>query len=369
VAGEEAVDETHLVDDEESKGDAQDSGGDGQAAVEPLPALANVVKSRGHAEGDEHHAGDGADAEEEEVGDGPMGIVDGGEDEESYGGGAGQTVDEADDERPSPLVERPSSEFAIGEGHGGIGAAVGVGLVRRGMGVLWGGGLSLPLELTVEADQIEGAEQNEHEADGELHRQTEAGRDDQGEEDDSRSDGEDSDGVADAPEGADDGCASEPFFAGDDGGDGDDVVGVGGVAHAEEEAERKDSDEAYRRGGHDDGGYQEQEGRPWRCQLRVGCVDCQVEASALLSSSRRLLTESVHPTPCQLNERFLYPPLACRLLPCALVLTFLGAGAKILWLLVFGVTSNDGRSRPARLQGLSAHESAMSCETRASRYC
>ena len=35
-------------------------------------------------------------------------------------------------------------------------------------------------------------------------------------------------------------------FAGDDGGDGDDVVGVGGVAHAQEEAEGEDSDQAYR---------------------------------------------------------------------------------------------------------------------------
>jgi len=282
VAGEEAVDETHLVDDEESEGDAQDSGGDGQAAVEPLPAVANVVKGRCHAEGDEHHAGDGADAEEEEVGDGPVGIVDGGEDEESNGGGAGQTVDEADDERPNPLVEGPSSEFAVGESHGGIGVAVGMGLVRGGMGVFWNGGLSLPLELAVEAGQIEGSEQNEHEADGELHREAEAGRDNEGEEDDSRADGEDCDGVADAPERADDGCASEPLFAGDDGGDGDDVVGVGGVAHAEEEAEREDCDEAYRRGGYEDGGYQEQEGRPWRWLLRVGCVDCQVEASRFL---------------------------------------------------------------------------------------
>src|SRR6184192_3928102 len=34
---------------------------------------------------------------------------------------------------------------------------------------------------------------------------------------------------------------------------------------------------------------------------------------------------------------FLYPPLAYRLLPYILVLGLLGAGAKILWLLVFGV--------------------------------
>jgi hypothetical protein len=163
------VDETHLVDDEESEGDAQDSGCYGETAVKPLPTVADVVEGRGHAEGDEHHAGDGADAEEEEVGDGPVGVVKGGEDEESYGGGTGQAVDEADDEGPAPLVECPASELAVGEGHGGVGAAVGVGLAIRGMGVFWNGGLSLLLDLAVEASQIEGTEQNKHEADGELH--------------------------------------------------------------------------------------------------------------------------------------------------------------------------------------------------------
>jgi uncharacterized protein DUF4386 len=34
---------------------------------------------------------------------------------------------------------------------------------------------------------------------------------------------------------------------------------------------------------------------------------------------------------------FLYPPLAYRLLPCILILGLVGAAAKILWLLVFGV--------------------------------
>lgn len=169
MAREEAVDETHLIDDEESEGDAQDSGGDRQAAVEPLPAMADVVEGRGHAEGDEHHAGDSAYAEEEEVGDRPMRVVKGGEDEKSYGGGTCQAVDEADDEGPGPLVESPSTELAVGEGHGGVGAAVGVGSFLRGMGVLWNGGLRLLADLAVEAGQIEGAEQNEHEADGELH--------------------------------------------------------------------------------------------------------------------------------------------------------------------------------------------------------
>jgi hypothetical protein len=38
------------------------------------------------------------------------------------------------------------------------------------------------------------------------------------------------------------------------------------VAHAQEEAEGEDSDQAYRRGGDEDGGYQVQERCPWRCE-------------------------------------------------------------------------------------------------------
>jgi Domain of unknown function (DUF4386) len=42
---------------------------------------------------------------------------------------------------------------------------------------------------------------------------------------------------------------------------------------------------------------------------------------------------------------FLYPPLACRLLPCILLLGLLGAGLQILWLLVFGVNEQRWREQ------------------------
>ena len=79
---EEAVDETHLVDDEEAEGETQNTGCDRESAVKPVPAVARVVEGGGHSESDEHHAGDGAYSEEEEVGDGPVRVVKGGQDQE-----------------------------------------------------------------------------------------------------------------------------------------------------------------------------------------------------------------------------------------------------------------------------------------------
>jgi hypothetical protein len=46
-------------------------------------------------------------------------------------------------------------------------------------------------------------------------------------------------GVAGAPERADDRGAAQGALAADDGGHGDDVIGIGGVAHPEEEPEHE----------------------------------------------------------------------------------------------------------------------------------
>jgi len=82
----------------------------------------------------------------------------------------------------------------------------------RGGGVRWEVvpvlfGLPHAGDLIAEDAEVEGAEEYEHEADGELHGEAEARWDNQGEEDDGRADCEDGDGVACAPERADESCA------------------------------------------------------------------------------------------------------------------------------------------------------------------
>lgn len=94
------------------------------------------------------------------------------------------------------------------------------------------------------AGQIEDAEQDEHEADRKFHGEADAGRDDQVKEDDGGADNHDGDGVAESPECTDEGSAAEGTFAADDGGDGDNVIGIGGMTHAEEETNHQDGDSA-----------------------------------------------------------------------------------------------------------------------------
>ena len=85
--------------------------------------------------------------------------------------------------------------------------------------------------------QIEDAEQDEHQADGQLHGETDARRNDDVEENDGRAHAEDGDGVADAPERSDHTCLADAPLAADDGGNGDDVVRVCGMAHAKDKSQ------------------------------------------------------------------------------------------------------------------------------------
>jgi hypothetical protein len=92
--------------------------------------------------------------------------------------------------------------------------------------------------------QVHDTEQDQHEPDGELHRQPDPGRDDPAEQDDAASDHQDSQGVPQAPERADQRRSRRTPVAGHDGRHRDDMIGVGGVAHAEEEPQRRDRKEA-----------------------------------------------------------------------------------------------------------------------------
>jgi len=98
--------------------------------------------------------------------------------------------------------------------------------------------------------QGENTEQDQHDADGEFHRQTELWRDDDPEHDDRRADRHDRDGVPDAPGGADQRRAHHAALATDDRRNGDHVVGVGRMPHPEEEAEKQEGHDVKGGSGH-----------------------------------------------------------------------------------------------------------------------
>jgi hypothetical protein len=94
--------------------------------------------------------------------------------------------------------------------------------------------------------QGENAEQDQYDADGELHRQTEPWRDDNLEHDDRHADRRDRDGMPDATGGADQRRARYAALATDDRRNGDHMVGVGRMPHPDEEAEKTGKDTKFR---------------------------------------------------------------------------------------------------------------------------
>ena len=109
VAGEEAAEETELVDEEGAEAEADHAGGDAEVVAHLLEAVSGEGEGEGDGGGHGHHAEHGSGAEDEQIEGGPDGAVDGGEDEQGDGRGAGEAVDEADDERAGTLIE---TEFA-----------------------------------------------------------------------------------------------------------------------------------------------------------------------------------------------------------------------------------------------------------------
>src|ERR1700730_7607255 len=86
------------------------------------------------------------------------------------------------------------------------------------------------------AGEIQHAQQNEHQADGKFHGQADARGDHQIKKNDSGAHQNNGDGVAEAPERADQAGVRERAFAADNGGHRDHVIRIGSVAHAQEKS-------------------------------------------------------------------------------------------------------------------------------------
>jgi hypothetical protein len=92
--------------------------------------------------------------------------------------------------------------------------------------------------------EIHEAEHDQHESDGELHPQADARRDHQSEEDDSGSHHQDGQRMSDAPAEAGQRCPPGFPLLGNDSGDGNDVIGIGGMPYAQNESQSEDGEKA-----------------------------------------------------------------------------------------------------------------------------
>ena len=203
---------------------------------------------------DQHHPHHGAEAEEEEIGDRPEGITDRGENQERDRGRAGEPVDEADDkgpQRPDIARCRPAPDRAaravswLPRVHGSrlvpvgvrvdvvaVGVRVRVGAAVMGMAlvsavvtrVVRPKRLAMPRRISITATENSMARPS-------------ARRDHHVEQDDGAAHQHDGHGVPDAPQAPDQSGAPGAPLPAHDRGDGDHVVGVRRMSHAEEEAQ------------------------------------------------------------------------------------------------------------------------------------
>jgi hypothetical protein len=112
--------------------------------------------------------------------------------------------------------------------------------VHVGVEEIWRGCIVSLRHRSQKAPNVSDPEHDQHHADGEFHAKAKSRRNDQVEEDDCGSDQEDRYGVPESPESADQCRSRELLLTAENGGDSNDVVGIGCVAHAEEKAERDD---------------------------------------------------------------------------------------------------------------------------------
>src|SRR6266852_5640182 len=103
MIGEEATDDTDLVADKESKSQTDKAGANHEAAIEPREFVSREGKRQRQGGGDQHHPGDGADAENQQVEDRPFRIVNGAKYEQGDGGGTGEAVNDAYEQRAQDM--------------------------------------------------------------------------------------------------------------------------------------------------------------------------------------------------------------------------------------------------------------------------
>ena len=96
--------------------------------------------------------------------------------------------------------------------------------------------------------KVKNAKQDQHHAHRKLHGQAGAHRNGHAKYDDGRADGDYGEGVAAAPEYADEAGLRDGALPADDGGNSDDVIGIGGMAYTEKKTDGENGESAVQAG-------------------------------------------------------------------------------------------------------------------------
>lgn len=217
----------------------------------------------GYAHGDKHHARDRAYSEHKKVSHRPVRIADGRENKQCDGGGPGKSVDQSDDEWAHIPVEATRAQKAIHPRNRHLGGIIGVRMTMRVRVRVHYAAMAVSMRVhdlrridlggpghgAQKAGDVDHPENDEHHRDGKFHAEADAHRNNEVEENYSGSDHENRGRVAKAPECTDQCGASAAAMVGNDGGDRDDVVRIGGVTHAEKKSDGENGEKSDHRCG------------------------------------------------------------------------------------------------------------------------
>jgi len=189
----------------------------------------------GDCSGDQHHARNRSRAEYHKIGQRPNGLVNNRQDEKRERGGAGQSMDDTDDERAQNLKKGEPTKPGIKRP--GVIRHIGFAEFLLRTCCLRAIAESV-LQPFKQSAQIKHAERDQHQRDGKLERQAGPPRDDDAKPQDHPARQHDCYGVADPPKRANQRRAADAVLAADHGGNSHDVVRIRGVSHSKEQAKQ-----------------------------------------------------------------------------------------------------------------------------------
>ncbi|MEY2439360.1 MAG: hypothetical protein QOI34_745 [Verrucomicrobiota bacterium] len=253
--GEEAVDVPDLVSEEKSKAYAEHAGSGSEMSMKqtkPRGVGDRHRNSRGH----QHHTRDGSETEDDQITQGPDRSLDDGQDKEGNGCGTGQAMNDTNDDRPDASIPFHSTENAIQSRrrHGGVEMAMRVRAMSMRVSVniitmavymfVRGIGGNASAQGAQRPSEIERPQQYQHKGDTKFQTQTKPFRNHDTKEYNRAAHEQQGEAMADSPKYAGERGASNAALAANNGGNGNDMIRVGCVPHAEKETKEEDGNES-----------------------------------------------------------------------------------------------------------------------------
>ena len=255
---EETVDECHLVEDKKTKSETYESRDESQTTIETSKAVLGKRKRDSDRCGDQHHARDRAKAEDQQIYDCPGRNTDRCEHQQGDGCRTGESVNHAHGQRPDNLVEPHPAKDAIHPADWGrmLWMSVFFGTVAMGMAV---DVVTVSMGMRVEpvsrgcerfsnpahhSRKIQNSQKNQHQPNREFHGETNSCWNRDAKQYDRGADNENGDGVTEPPQDTNQCGMANTSLAAHNRGYSNDMVRIGGVAHAKKEAKGNDGEQS-----------------------------------------------------------------------------------------------------------------------------